>query len=125
MLEGLCFSAGLGTLWAPLGGAGGGVWGEGLLGVSTESAAPMTHSRMKRKTEYVLVIPANKTELAALLPSSASYKNQRIFHVILNLFMGIWANKYILFSGENSICLNNVGYIGWVAAPAPYVQLHC
>ncbi|KAK5601522.1 hypothetical protein CRENBAI_024564 [Crenichthys baileyi] len=32
-LEGLCLSAGLGTPWAPPGGAGGGVWGEGPLGV--------------------------------------------------------------------------------------------
>ncbi|MED6244602.1 hypothetical protein ATANTOWER_017993 [Ataeniobius toweri] len=39
-LEGLCLSAGLGTPWAPPGGAGGGVWGEGRLGVSAESAAP-------------------------------------------------------------------------------------
>ncbi|MEQ2292173.1 hypothetical protein AMECASPLE_020365 [Ameca splendens] len=35
--------------WAPPGGAGGGVWGEGRLGVSAESAAPATRSRMKRK----------------------------------------------------------------------------
>ncbi|MED6282417.1 hypothetical protein CHARACLAT_031964 [Characodon lateralis] len=32
------------------GGAGGGVWGEGRLGVSAESAAPVTRSRIKRKT---------------------------------------------------------------------------
>ncbi|MEQ2249360.1 hypothetical protein ILYODFUR_028353 [Ilyodon furcidens] len=49
-LEGLCLSAGLGTPWAPPGGAGGGVWGEGRLGVSAESAAPATRSRIKRKT---------------------------------------------------------------------------
>ncbi|MEQ2306157.1 hypothetical protein AMECASPLE_005224 [Ameca splendens] len=36
--------------WAPPGGAGGGVWGEGRLGVSAESAAPATRSRIKRKT---------------------------------------------------------------------------
>ncbi|MED6236902.1 hypothetical protein ATANTOWER_015855 [Ataeniobius toweri] len=33
----------------PPGGAGGGVWGEGSLAVSTESAAPATQSRMKGK----------------------------------------------------------------------------
>ncbi|MED6278956.1 hypothetical protein CHARACLAT_029407 [Characodon lateralis] len=49
-LEGLCLSAGLGMPWAPPGGAGRGVWGEGRLGVSVESAAPATRSRMKRKT---------------------------------------------------------------------------
>ncbi|MEQ2291636.1 hypothetical protein AMECASPLE_015026 [Ameca splendens] len=49
-LEGLCLSAGLGTPWAPHGGAGGGVWGEGRLGVSPKSAAPATRSRIKRKT---------------------------------------------------------------------------
>ncbi|MEQ2250263.1 hypothetical protein ILYODFUR_038152, partial [Ilyodon furcidens] len=49
-LEGLCLSAGLGTPWAPPGGAGGGVWGEGRLGVSAESAAPAIWSRIKRKT---------------------------------------------------------------------------
>ncbi|MED6272689.1 Liprin-alpha-3, partial [Characodon lateralis] len=38
-LKGLCLSACLGTPWAPPGGAGRGVWGEGRLGVSTESAA--------------------------------------------------------------------------------------
>ncbi|MEQ2231314.1 hypothetical protein ILYODFUR_038296 [Ilyodon furcidens] len=46
-LEGLCLLAGLGTSWAPPGGA---VWGEGRLGVSAESAAPATRSRIKRKT---------------------------------------------------------------------------
>ncbi|MEQ2284189.1 hypothetical protein AMECASPLE_018994 [Ameca splendens] len=45
-LEGLCLSAGLGTPWASPGGAGGGVWGEGRLGVSAESAAPATRSRI-------------------------------------------------------------------------------
>ncbi|MED6244757.1 hypothetical protein ATANTOWER_023491 [Ataeniobius toweri] len=40
-------SAGLRTPWAPSGGAGRGVWGEGHLGVSTESAAPTTRFRMK------------------------------------------------------------------------------
>ncbi|MED6283016.1 hypothetical protein CHARACLAT_004411 [Characodon lateralis] len=49
-LEGLCLSAGLGTPWAPPGGAGRGVWGEGRLGISAESAAPATRSRIKRKT---------------------------------------------------------------------------
>ncbi|MEQ2193817.1 hypothetical protein XENOCAPTIV_015096, partial [Xenoophorus captivus] len=49
-LDGLCLSAGLGTPWAPPGGAGGGVWGEGRLGVSAESAAPATRSWIKRKT---------------------------------------------------------------------------
>ncbi|MED6239787.1 hypothetical protein ATANTOWER_011159 [Ataeniobius toweri] len=46
-LEGLCLLASLGTPWAP---PGGGVWGEGSLGVSTESAAPATRSRMTWKT---------------------------------------------------------------------------
>ncbi|MED6289257.1 hypothetical protein CHARACLAT_000942 [Characodon lateralis] len=45
-LEGPCLSAGLGTPWAPPGGAGGGVWGEGRLGVSAESAAPATRTRI-------------------------------------------------------------------------------
>ncbi|MED6236919.1 hypothetical protein ATANTOWER_016138 [Ataeniobius toweri] len=45
-LEGLCLSAGLGTPWAPPGGAGGGVSGEGRLGVCAESAAPATRSRI-------------------------------------------------------------------------------
>ncbi|MED6290944.1 hypothetical protein CHARACLAT_018556 [Characodon lateralis] len=48
-MKGLCLSAGLGTPWAPPGGAGGGVWGEGRLGISTESAesaAPATRSRI-------------------------------------------------------------------------------
>ncbi|KAK5601159.1 hypothetical protein CRENBAI_003406 [Crenichthys baileyi] len=45
-LEGLCLSAGLVTPWAPPGGAGGGVWGEGRLGVSAESAAPATRFRI-------------------------------------------------------------------------------
>ncbi|MEQ2234663.1 hypothetical protein ILYODFUR_033825, partial [Ilyodon furcidens] len=49
-LKGLCLLAGLGTPWAPPGGAGGGVWGEGRLGVSAESASPATRSRIKRKT---------------------------------------------------------------------------
>ncbi|KAK5612162.1 hypothetical protein CRENBAI_022793 [Crenichthys baileyi] len=43
-LEGLCLSAGLGTPWAPPGGARGGVWGEGRLGISTESAVPTSRS---------------------------------------------------------------------------------
>ncbi|MED6271823.1 hypothetical protein CHARACLAT_024240 [Characodon lateralis] len=47
-LDGLCLSAGLGALWVPHGGAGGGVWGEGGLGVSAESAAPVTRSQMKQ-----------------------------------------------------------------------------
>ncbi|MEQ2203464.1 hypothetical protein XENOCAPTIV_030526 [Xenoophorus captivus] len=42
----LCLSAGLGTPWAPPGGDGGGVWEEGRLGVSAESAAPATRSRI-------------------------------------------------------------------------------
>ncbi|MEQ2194675.1 hypothetical protein XENOCAPTIV_001329 [Xenoophorus captivus] len=49
-LERLCLSAGLGTPWAPPRGAGGGVWGEGRLGISAEYAAPATQSRIKRKT---------------------------------------------------------------------------
>ncbi|MEQ2300058.1 hypothetical protein AMECASPLE_021440 [Ameca splendens] len=49
-LEGLCLLAGLGMPWAPPRGAGGGVWGEGRLGVSAESAAPATRFRIKRKT---------------------------------------------------------------------------
>ncbi|MED6251176.1 hypothetical protein ATANTOWER_024621, partial [Ataeniobius toweri] len=42
----LLLTAGLGTPLAPPGGAGGGVWGEGHLGVSAESAAPTTRSRI-------------------------------------------------------------------------------
>ncbi|MEQ2159325.1 hypothetical protein GOODEAATRI_021659 [Goodea atripinnis] len=50
-LEGLCLSAGLGTPWTPpRRTGGGGVWGEGCLGVSAESAAPATRFRIKRKT---------------------------------------------------------------------------
>ncbi|MEQ2229757.1 ETS translocation variant 1 [Ilyodon furcidens] len=59
-LEGLCLSAGLGTPWAPPGGAGGGVWGEGRLGVSAESAAPATRSRIsgrRRIAEVVFLMP--------------------------------------------------------------------
>ncbi|MEQ2315050.1 hypothetical protein AMECASPLE_018248, partial [Ameca splendens] len=51
-LEGLCLLAGLGTPWAPPGGAGGGVWGKGRLGVSAESAesaAPTTQTWINRK----------------------------------------------------------------------------
>ncbi|MED6277533.1 hypothetical protein CHARACLAT_014409 [Characodon lateralis] len=44
-----CLLAGLGTPWAPPGGAGGGVWGEGRLGVSAESAASVTRSRISRR----------------------------------------------------------------------------
>ncbi|MEQ2238118.1 Disheveled-associated activator of morphogenesis 1 [Ilyodon furcidens] len=51
-LEGLCLSAGLGTPWAPPGGAGRGVWREGRLGVSAESAAPATRSGKKTEDEY-------------------------------------------------------------------------
>ncbi|MEQ2296538.1 Tetratricopeptide repeat protein 30A [Ameca splendens] len=51
-LEGLCLSAGLGTPWAPPGGDGGGVWGEGRLGVSAESAAPATWSRISGRRRY-------------------------------------------------------------------------
>ncbi|MEQ2294026.1 hypothetical protein AMECASPLE_039617 [Ameca splendens] len=36
--------------WALPGGAGGGIWGEGSLGVSTEFAAPVTQSGIKWKT---------------------------------------------------------------------------
>ncbi|MEQ2222808.1 hypothetical protein ILYODFUR_030290 [Ilyodon furcidens] len=49
-LEGLCLSAGLGTPWDSPQRAGGGVRGKGRLHVSTESAAPATEFRMKRKT---------------------------------------------------------------------------
>ncbi|MEQ2181323.1 hypothetical protein GOODEAATRI_010381 [Goodea atripinnis] len=49
-LEGQCLLAGLGTPWAHPGGAGGGVWGEGSKGVSTESAGLGIQSRMKWKT---------------------------------------------------------------------------
>ncbi|MEQ2223050.1 hypothetical protein ILYODFUR_032773, partial [Ilyodon furcidens] len=49
-LEGLCLSGGLGTPWAPPQGAGGGVWGVGSLGVSSESAAHTTRCRIKQKT---------------------------------------------------------------------------
>ncbi|MEQ2224587.1 hypothetical protein ILYODFUR_009054 [Ilyodon furcidens] len=49
-LEGLCLSAGLGLPWAPPGRAGGGVWGEGRLGVFTQPAAFATQYWMKRKT---------------------------------------------------------------------------
>ncbi|MED6246040.1 hypothetical protein ATANTOWER_012027 [Ataeniobius toweri] len=52
-LEGLCLSAGLGTPWAPPGGAGRGVWGEGHLGVSAESAAPATRSRISGRRQYL------------------------------------------------------------------------
>ncbi|MED6283693.1 hypothetical protein CHARACLAT_011510 [Characodon lateralis] len=47
--EGLCLSTGLGMPWAPPRRAERGVWGEGRLGISAESAAPATRSRMKQK----------------------------------------------------------------------------
>ncbi|MED6275545.1 hypothetical protein CHARACLAT_027590 [Characodon lateralis] len=50
-LEGLCLSAGLRTPLVRPGGAGGGVWVEGRLGVSAESAGPPARSRIKWKTE--------------------------------------------------------------------------
>ncbi|MEQ2299496.1 hypothetical protein AMECASPLE_015728 [Ameca splendens] len=62
-LEGLCLSAGLGTPWALPGGAGGGVWGEGRLGVSAESAAPTTRSRIKQKTTTGRDTSAPRTRL--------------------------------------------------------------
>ncbi|MEQ2281307.1 hypothetical protein AMECASPLE_028943 [Ameca splendens] len=55
-LEGLCLSVGLGTPWALPGGAGGDVWGQGRLGVSAESAAPATRSRIKRKTTSTVIV---------------------------------------------------------------------
>ncbi|MEQ2295600.1 hypothetical protein AMECASPLE_016073, partial [Ameca splendens] len=61
-LEGLCLLAGLGTPWAPL---GGGVCGEGRLGISAESAAPTTRSRIKRKTASPTRKPAAR---AAVTP---------------------------------------------------------
>ncbi|MEQ2221752.1 hypothetical protein ILYODFUR_018866 [Ilyodon furcidens] len=44
MLDTLCIPSGIGTPWAPPRRAGGGVWGEGSLGVSAETAAPTTRS---------------------------------------------------------------------------------
>ncbi|MEQ2192349.1 hypothetical protein XENOCAPTIV_010422 [Xenoophorus captivus] len=48
-LEGLSLSDGLGMPCAPPVGAGGGVWGEGSLGDSTESAFPVTQFWIKQK----------------------------------------------------------------------------
>ncbi|MEQ2304082.1 hypothetical protein AMECASPLE_023407 [Ameca splendens] len=59
-LEGLCFSAGLRMPWAPPGGDGGGVWGEGRLGISAEAAAPATRSRIKRKMTSTRLFPAQR-----------------------------------------------------------------
>ncbi|KAI3377238.1 hypothetical protein L3Q82_009150, partial [Scortum barcoo] len=47
-LERLCLSAGLGTPQGPPGRAGGSVWGEGSLGISAQTAASATRSRIKR-----------------------------------------------------------------------------
>ena len=41
-----CHSAGLGTPWDPPGGAGGGVQGEGSLGVIAQTAAPTTQPQI-------------------------------------------------------------------------------
>ncbi|MEQ2303973.1 hypothetical protein AMECASPLE_022236 [Ameca splendens] len=49
-LEGLCLLASLGTPWAP---PGGGVWGEGRLGVSAESAAPAISGRRRDETRPI------------------------------------------------------------------------
>ncbi|MEQ2301633.1 hypothetical protein AMECASPLE_038106 [Ameca splendens] len=49
-LEGLCPSTGLGMPWTPPGEAGGGVWGEGHLGVSAEFAAPVPDKRKTTST---------------------------------------------------------------------------
>ncbi|MEQ2268578.1 hypothetical protein XENORESO_013202, partial [Xenotaenia resolanae] len=66
-LEGLCLWAGLGTPWAPPGRAGGGVWGEGRLGVSTESAAPAIRFRIKRKTTSMMDASVMKLSLMLAL----------------------------------------------------------
>ncbi|MEQ2251622.1 hypothetical protein ILYODFUR_013056 [Ilyodon furcidens] len=72
-LEGLCLSAGLGTPWAPPGGAGGGVWGEGRLGVSAESAAPATRSRiMRRDDDNFYILDSSKWPPYALMTALLS-----------------------------------------------------
>ncbi|KAK5605660.1 hypothetical protein CRENBAI_008108 [Crenichthys baileyi] len=53
--------------WAPLGGAGGGVWGEGRLAVSAESAAPATRSRIKRKTTSTTALIRSLHKLPGML----------------------------------------------------------
>ncbi|KAI3354637.1 hypothetical protein L3Q82_019141, partial [Scortum barcoo] len=47
-LERLCLSAGLGMPRGPPGRAGGSVWGEGSLGISAQTAASVTRSRIKQ-----------------------------------------------------------------------------
>ncbi|MED6281902.1 hypothetical protein CHARACLAT_026589 [Characodon lateralis] len=63
-LEGLCLSAGLGTPWAPPIGAGGGVWGEGSLGVSTKSGAPATQFWIKWETMSMTAPLTKETTVA-------------------------------------------------------------
>ncbi|MEQ2225523.1 hypothetical protein ILYODFUR_018347 [Ilyodon furcidens] len=71
-LEGLCLSAGLGTTWSPPGGAGGGVWREGRLGVSVESDAPATRSQIKRKTTSTTTSTHFRRVAVELVPISSS-----------------------------------------------------
>ncbi|KAI3372531.1 hypothetical protein L3Q82_023016 [Scortum barcoo] len=57
----LCLSAGLGTPRGPPGRAGGRVWGEGSLGISAQTAASATRSRIKqmKMDGWMLAIRAN------------------------------------------------------------------
>ncbi|MEQ2230347.1 hypothetical protein ILYODFUR_028316 [Ilyodon furcidens] len=87
-LEGLCLSAGLGTPWAPPQGAEGGVWGEGRLGVSTESAAPVTRSWMKRKTTSTTSMSTSIMPSALVLIQTGS--NMYGKSSVVDIFKLIW-----------------------------------
>ncbi|MEQ2179744.1 hypothetical protein GOODEAATRI_028306 [Goodea atripinnis] len=79
-LEGLCLLDGLETPWAPHRGAGGGVWGERSLGVSTESADPATRSRIKQKTMSTSTSCLHRSALGCSFPSLKLVCNPRERH---------------------------------------------
>ncbi|MEQ2228608.1 hypothetical protein ILYODFUR_010613 [Ilyodon furcidens] len=114
MLEGLYITAGLGAPWATSGGAGGGFWREGSLGVSTESAAPTTRTWMKRKTTIqspCCLFAGYWWRGMFLSPGpdqSFGFAKNRAYHMALSLVKGfhMWG-EYLDFShhlGKLGIC---------------------